>query len=195
MAKCEVEVLEASFCYLEAQDVFLVPAFPAPCQARLGDLRASPSSHELRRSEALPREGEGEEERGGGRPFWRRATPPLTTHGLLGVRGGGVSKSIEVRRVVDIASQAYGRCARRRAANWWEPPGTTWAVAKVPALTLYFLTQGANNQHPRDISLPRIFLLGARILTLPYKINTVVFQIRCDHLPCLIFVIRQPLVV
>ena len=155
MAQCEVEILVAFFCYLEAQDVFLVPAFPAPCQARLEDLRASPSSHEPQRSEALPREGGEEEERGGGRPFWRRATPPLTTHGLLGVRGGGVSKSIEVRRVVDIASQArqrwsiaYCRCARRRAANWWEPPGTTWAVAKVPALTLYFLTQGANNQHP-----------------------------------------------
>ena len=106
MAKCEVEVLAAFFCYLEAQDVFLVPAFPSPCQARLEDQRANPSSHEPRRSEALPRGGGGEEERGGGRPSWRRATPPLTTHGLLGVRGGGVSKSIEVRRVVDIASQA-----------------------------------------------------------------------------------------
>ena len=104
MAKCEVDVLAASICCLETQDAFLVLAFPAPCQARLGDLRANPSSHEPRQSEALPREGE--EELGRGRPFWRRATPPLTTHGLLGVRGGGVSKSIEVRRVVDIASQA-----------------------------------------------------------------------------------------
>ena len=106
MAQCEVEVLAAFFCCLEAQDVFLVPAFPAPCQARLGDLRSGLSSHEPQRSEELPREGGGEEELGRGRPFWRRATPPLTTHGLLGVRGGGVSKSIEVRRVVDIASQA-----------------------------------------------------------------------------------------
>ena len=117
MAKCEGEVLEASFCYLEAQDVFLVPAFPAPCQVRLEDLRAGLSSHEPRRSEALPREGGGEEEQGGGRPSWRRATPPLTTHGLLGVRGGGVSKSIEVRRVVDIASQARQPAGALRMAG------------------------------------------------------------------------------
>ena len=117
MAKCEVAVLEASFCYLEAQDVFGVPAFPAPCQARLEDLRASPSSHEPQRIEALPREGEGKEELGGGRPSWRRATPPLTTHRLLGVRGGGVSKSIEVRRVVDIASQARQPAGALRIAG------------------------------------------------------------------------------
>ena len=117
MAKCEGEVLVASFCCLEAQVVFLVLAFPPPCQARLGDLRASPSSHEPRQSEALSREGGGEEELGRGRPFWRRATPPLTTHGLLGVRGGGVSKSIEVRRVVDIASQARQPAGALRMAG------------------------------------------------------------------------------